>query len=156
MDYIVNADWILDEFKESNYGLDLRLTDAISVLNSPNLSLFPLLAYHKICNDHYRNEKWQPFEPWTCNIDYLRPSDNMDASHFISVDTFTSVMTSILDLENSNLPLDYFTAVLPRAQYGDESAAVVGVQGPSKMLFEPSNPPKSGALLMVVLSLLTI
>ena len=34
-------------------------------------------------------------------------------------------MTSILDLENSNLPMDYFTSVLPRAQYGDESAVSV-------------------------------
>ena len=37
------------------------------------------IADHKICNDHYRNEKWQPFEPWTCNIDYLSPTDNMYA-----------------------------------------------------------------------------
>ena len=98
-----------------------------SISNSPNLSLFPLLAYHKICNDHYRNEKWQPFEPWTCNIDYLGPSDNMNAKNFIQSSTFTALMTSILDLENSNLPIDYFTSVLPRAQYGDESAVSVGL-----------------------------
>ena len=36
-------------------------------------------------------------------------------------------MTSIIDLENSNLPIDYFTSVLPRAQYGDESVASVDV-----------------------------
>ena len=63
------------------------------------MSLFPLLAYHKICNDHYRNEKWQPYEPWTCNIDYLLPTSNMNAYSFISGDTVTSLMTSILDLE---------------------------------------------------------
>ena len=34
-------------------------------------------------------------------------------------------MTSLIDLENSNLPIDYFTSVLPRAQYGDESAVSV-------------------------------
>ena len=70
------------------------------------------------------------FEPWTCNIDYLRPSDNMNGSSFIKASTFNSLITSILDLENSNLPLDYFTAVLPRAQYGDESAVPVsnGIQ----------------------------
>ena len=101
--------------------------DASSILNSPNLSILPLLAYHKICNDHYRNEKWQPFEPWTCNIDYLTPSDNMNASSFIDRGTFNTLMTSILDLENSNLPIDYFTSVLPRAQYGDESAVSVGL-----------------------------
>ena len=43
-------------------------------------------------------------------------------------------MTSILDLENSNLPIDYFTSVLPRAQYGDESAAAVDFNGSDAVL----------------------
>lgn len=94
----------------------------VAIKNAPNLSIFPLLAYHKICNDHYRNEKWQPFEPWTCNIDYLTPTSNMNAKSFIKESTFYSGISSILDLENSNLPLDYFTSVLPKAQYGEESA----------------------------------
>lgn len=119
--------WDLRGFKESDYALKLTSFEANSISNSPNLSLFPLLAYHKICNDHYRNEKWQPFEPWTCNIDYLGPTDNMNAMTFIKASTFTGLMTSILDLENSNLPIDYFTSVLPRAQYGDESAVSVGL-----------------------------
>ena len=114
-------------FNKSTQALNLSTFEASSITNSPNLSLFPLLAYHKICNDHYRNEKWQPFEPWTCNIDYLGPSDNMNAKSFIQASTFTALMTSILDLENSNLPIDYFTSVLPRAQYGDESAVSVGL-----------------------------
>lgn len=119
--------WSLSDFKESDYALNLASFEANSISNSPNLSLFPLLAYHKVCNDHYRNEKWQPFEPWTCNIDYLGPTDNMNAKSFIQASTFTALMTSILDLENSNLPIDYFTSVLPRAQYGDESAVSVGL-----------------------------
>lgn len=121
--------WNLNDFKESHYGLNLVSFEANSISNSPNLSLFPLLAYHKVCNDHYRNEKWQPFEPWTCNIDYLEPTDNMNAKSFISSSTFNTLMTSIIDLENSNLPIDYFTSVLPRAQYGDESAIPIGPQG---------------------------
>lgn len=117
--------WKRDEFlKNYVYGLNLIGFEA-SIKNSPNLSIFPLLAYHKICNDHYRNEKWQPFEPWTCNIDYLSPTDNMNATSFINASAFSSLMTSIIDLENSNLPIDYFTSVLPRAQYGDESAVPV-------------------------------
>lgn len=119
--------WSLTDFKASSYALNLTSFEANSISNSPNLSLFPLLAYHKVCNDHYRNEKWQPFEPWTCNIDYLGPTDNMNAKSFIQASTFTALMTSILDLENSNLPIDYFTSVLPRAQYGDESAVSVGL-----------------------------
>lgn len=116
--------WDVNEFQDFTYALDFTF-EADSITNSPNLSIFPLLAYHKICNDHYRNEKWQPFEPWTCNIDYLGPTDNMDAKTFIKPSTFNTLMTSIIDLENSNLPIDYFTSVLPRAQYGDESAVSV-------------------------------
>ena len=135
------AGWNLSDFKGSDYALSLTSFEADSILNSPNLSLFPLLAYHKVCNDHYRNEKWQPFEPWTCNIDYLGPTDNMNAKSFIQASTFMSLMTSILDLENSNLPIDYFTSVLPRAQYGDESAAVVSVDGANSFfkLQDPNN-----------------
>ena len=117
--------WNLTKFKASGFYLIFDAFET-AIANSPNLSIFPLLAYHKICNDHYRNEKWQPFEPWTCNIDYLRPTDNMNAKTFIQSSTFTALMTSIIDLENSNLPIDYFTSVLPRAQYGDESAVPVG------------------------------
>lgn len=121
------GNWSLAPFQSSVYGLNFDKFESSAVVNSPNLSLFPLLAYHKICNDHYRNEKWQPFEPWTCNIDYVSPTDNMNADSFISSSTFLSLMTSIIDLENSNLPIDYFTSVLPRAQYGDESAVPVGL-----------------------------
>lgn len=118
--------WDVSAFQKSDFNLDFSKFEAGKILNSPNLSILPLLAYHKICNDHYRNEKWQPFEPWTCNIDYLSPSDSMNATSFIDIKSFTSLMTSLIDLENSNLPIDYFTSVLPRAQYGDESAVSVG------------------------------
>ena len=122
------SSWNKTNFSKSTlYGLNLTGFEAASLKNSPNLSILPLLAYHKICNDHYRNEKWQPFEPWTCNIDYLNPTSNMNSTSFISTSTFVSEATSILDLENSNLPIDYFTSVLPRAQYGDESAVSVGL-----------------------------
>ena len=113
--------WDKQEFQDYVTALDFDMFQGSGILNSPNLSLLPLLAYHKICNDHYRNEKWQPFEPWTCNIDYLSPTDNMNAKSFIQSSTFTTLITSILDLENSNLPIDYYTSVLPRAQYGDEN-----------------------------------
>lgn len=145
--FMSTQSWSMAEFKQSEYGLRLLDFEAQHIYNSPNLSLFPLLAYHKICNDHYRNEKWQPFEPWTCNIDYLEPEDTMNAKVFIDVSPFTTLMTSILDLENSNLPIDYFTSVLPRAQYGEESAATVAVDG-AKTFFDLQDPndPKIGAV----------
>lgn len=125
------ASWSASSFQSSAYALDLVKFESSSLINSPNLSILPLLAYHKICNDHYRNEKWQPFEPWTCNIDYLDPTKNMNAKSFISSSTFSSLMTSIIDLENSNLPIDYFTSVLPRAQYGSEAAAPLDINNKS-------------------------
>lgn len=131
--------WSLVTFKGSDFGLKFDKFESSSVVNSPNLSLFPLLAYHKICNDHYRNEKWQPFEPWTCNIDYVSPSDNMNAASFISDTTFNSLMTSIIDLENSNLPIDYFTSVLPRAQYGNEAVVPVGLNN-ADVVIKTSDP----------------
>lgn len=137
--YIQNFDdWNLEEFRDSDYVLRFTF-ESPNIYNSPNLSILPLLAYHKICNDHYRNEKWQPFEPWTCNIDYLLPTDNMNAKTFVNSSTFTTFMTSIIDLENSNLPIDYFTSVLPRAQYGDESVAPVSVDG-SNTFFKLQDP----------------
>ena len=50
----------------------------------------------------------------------------MSARSFVNITSFTWLMSSIIDLENANLPVDYFTSVLPRAQYGDESAVPVG------------------------------
>lgn len=125
--------WALSVFKASTYALDFSHFEGTDITNSPNMSIFPLLAYHKIYNDHYRNEKWQPFEPWTCNIDYVSPDGNMNADDFIDYDNLlVSLKTSIIDLENSNLPIDYFTSVLPRAQYGDESAVPIN-QVPSSL-----------------------
>lgn len=141
------APWIVSSFQSSDYSLKFAKFEAPAILNSPNLSILPLLAYHKICNDHYRNEKWQPFEPWTCNIDYLEPTDNMNAKSFINSSTFTLLMTSILDLENSNLPIDYFTSVLPRAQYGDESAVSVGLNNTdATLMIKDFSDPSKGVL----------
>lgn len=135
--FIANGStWSKNTFTSNKtYGLNLSTFESTTIANSPNLSILPLLAYHKICNDHYRNEKWQPFEPWTCNIDYLRPTDNMNAQNFINSKTFNTLMTSLIDLENSNLPIDYFTSVLPRAQYGDESVVSVGLDNTDATLW---------------------
>lgn len=138
--------WSEANFQSSNFSLKLDKFEYTSIANSPNLSILPLLAYHKICNDHYRNEKWQPFEPWTCNIDYLGPNRNMNAKTFISAAPFSTAKTSIIDLENSNLPIDYFTSVLPRAQYGDESAVPIGLDKTNAYLWFNSPDKTKGPL----------
>ena len=113
-------------FKNSEYYWHMNFDHT----HAPNLSILPLLAYHKIVNDHYRYKQWQPFEPWTCNIDYITPSSNMNFTSRLSSWAFNK-NTCLFDLEYSNLPLDYFNGVLPRAQYGDESSAVVSFDSPT-------------------------
>lgn len=116
--------WNPDDFLSSEYSLKFSVSD---ILQAPNLSIFPLLAYHKICQDHYKLRQWQPFEPYCCNIDYLSPTDDMNAYSFLGSRHFSSSDMSIIDMEQSNLPVDYLLGVLPRAQYGDESVVSIGL-----------------------------
>ena len=94
--------------------------------NSPYLSVFRLLAYHKICNDHYLYRQWQPYDARLCNIDYMVPS----SSGILSLDSQIAQLSSssvnlehlnFFDMRFSNLPLDYFSGVLPTAQFGEQS-----------------------------------
>ena len=107
------------EFKASKFGYAFSFTE---VTSAPNLSIFPLLAYQKIVNDHYKYRQWQPYRSYQCNIDYLSPSDSMDFSTKFGENPWAS---ALFEMGQSNLPLDYFNGVLPKAQYGDESAASV-------------------------------
>ena len=107
-------------FSSSSFGY----SSPSAPMGSPNLSILPLLAYHKIVNDHYRYMQWQSFEPWTCNIDFLTPSSSMEINGNLK-NLIYGLSSTIFDMEFSNLSLDYFLGVLPRAQYGDESAVAI-------------------------------
>ena len=94
--------------------------------NSPYLSIFRLLAYHKICNDHYTCRQWQPYNASLCNVDYLTPNSSSllnidDALLDIPDNVSKADQLNLLDMRFSNLPLDYFTGVLPTSQFGSES-----------------------------------
>lgn len=119
-----NNNWNKQTFLRSAEYCLVLAEDSSSYSGAPNLSVFPLLAYHKIVNDYYRLRNWQSYDAWTSNIDYITPGSNMNARSWLGTSSFSSDST-ILDLEFSNLPLDYLTGVLPRAQYGDESAVTV-------------------------------
>lgn len=110
-------------FKDSKYGW-IGVFNYFDVQNSPNLSIFPLLAYHKIVNDHYLYRQWQSYDARVCNIDYLLPSDSMN---FVAKLGNTAYNLKLFQLQYSNLALDYFNGVLPKAQYGEESAASVDI-----------------------------
>lgn len=110
-------------FPEQNMKQHSPLTEATSN-RSLNLSIFRLLAYQKICNDHYTYRQWQPYDASLCNIDYLVPSRtgslNLGPS-LIGLKGDKLKKLNMFDLRFSNLPLDYFNGVLPTAQFGKES-----------------------------------
>lgn len=118
------------DFKVNNDKLahsDLNFTD-VTYKNSPYLSIFRLLAYHKICNDHYTYRQWQPYNASLCNVDYLTPNSSSllnidDALLSIPDSEVKANNLNLLDMRFSNLPLDYFTGVLPTSQFGSESVA---------------------------------
>lgn len=96
----------------------------------PNLSIFRLLAYHKICNDHYQFRQWQGYDASLCNVDYITPSGSMDLSTQLEQINFSAGKNAqrlnFLDLRFSNLPLDYLNGVIPSAQFGSESVVSLG------------------------------
>lgn len=110
----------------SHYKLDSFGASGNSNANfNLNLSIFRLLAYHKVCNDHYTYRQWQPYNAFLCNVDYLVPdkSGSLDISSFLPWKNNLSGKDNLtlLDMRFSNLPLDYFNGVLPTPQFGSES-----------------------------------
>lgn len=115
---------------QSHYTLD-DYTLAPDIPDIPNnsynlnLSIFRLLAYHKVCNDHYTYRQWQPYNAYLCNVDYLVPdkSGSLDISSLLPWKNNLSGKDNLtlLDMRFSNLPLDYFNGVLPTPQFGSES-----------------------------------
>ena len=117
-------------FPEQNMKEYQALSQTV-VNNSLNLSIFRLLAYQKICNDHYTYRQWQPYDASLCNIDYLLPSRSGSLNLGPSLTALTSDTSKLkklnmFDLRFSNLPLDYFNGVLPTAQFGSESVVNLG------------------------------
>lgn len=95
------------------------------IKNPLNMSVFRLLAYQKICNDHYTFKQWQPYDASLCNIDYLVPNNSaaLDLSSKLTSLRLGSNLEklNLCDLRFSNLPLDYLNGVLPTSQFGSES-----------------------------------
>lgn len=122
-------------FPEQNFGVASNQThyklDTFGASGSAdtqlnlNLSIFRLLAYHKVCNDHYTYRQWQPYNAYLCNVDYLVPdkSGSLDISNLLPWKNNLSGKDNLtlLDMRFSNLPLDYFNGVLPTPQFGSES-----------------------------------
>lgn len=141
----------LDSF---NLGPDLPSVPAN--FYNLNMSIFRLLAYHKVCNDHYTYRQWQPYNAYLCNVDYLVPdkSGSLDISSLLPWKNNLSGKDNLtlLDMRFSNLPLDYFNGVLPTPQFGSESvvnlnlgnasgsATISGSTGNDISRWEPQKP----------------
>lgn len=117
------ANFKVNNDKHNLSGLNFK---DVTYKNSPYLSIFRLLAYQKICNDHYLYRQWQPYIASLCNVDYLTPNSSSllnidDALLSIPDDSIKAEKLNLLDMRFSNLPLDYFTGVLPTSQFGAET-----------------------------------
>lgn len=90
------------------------------VTNNPNipsqLSAFPLLAYHKIYNDFYRNSRWESSVPYNFNIDYS-PNGEVAVPAY-NQDYYNS--PTLFDLHYASFPKDIFFGMLPSSQLGDD------------------------------------
>lgn len=129
-------------FPEQNMKEYASLSQTV-VNNSLNLSIFRLLAYQKICNDHYTYRQWQPYDASLCNIDYLVPSRVGSLNLGPSLTALTSddsklKKLNMFDLRFSNLPLDYFNGVLPTPQFGSESVVNLANLGSGSVTFNGS------------------
>ena len=134
------------DFKVNNdkNNLSAKNFKDTSYKNSPYLSIFRLLAYHKICNDHYVYRQWQPYNASLCNVDYLAPNTSAllnidDALLAIPDSEVKANQMNLLDMRFSNLPLDYFSGVLPTSQFGSESVVSFGDSSVSSKILETSS-----------------
>jgi hypothetical protein len=108
-----------------NYGTSIPVSQADYTqkrLFNHALSVFPLLAYKKFCQDYFRLIQWQDSAPYLWNIDYydgkgattLFPDDFSSSTSYIDNNT-------VIDMEYCNWNKDLFFGALPDAQYGDTS-----------------------------------
>ena len=112
-------------YKLDDYSLAPDIPNIPNNSYNLNLSIFRLLAYHKVCNDHYTYRQWQPYNAYLCNVDYLVPdkSGSLDISSLLPWKNNLpgKANLTLLDMRFSNLPLDYFNGVLPTPQFGNDS-----------------------------------
>lgn len=72
-------------YKLDSFNLGPDLPELPANFYNLNMSIFRLLAYHKVCNDHYTYRQWQPYNAYLCNVDYLVPdkSGSLDISSLL-------------------------------------------------------------------------
>lgn len=102
----------------SSYSQDFRF--------NLNLSIFPLLAYKKFCQDYFRYSQWQNSSPYLWNIDYYTGTQQQLFSSIPSSGDSYWTNNTMFDLEYCNWNKDMFMGVLPDSQYGDVASIDTG------------------------------
>lgn len=114
---------------DRNYGTSVPLSDASysqSYRFNLNLSVFPLLAYKKFCQDYFRYSQWQDSSPYLWNIDYYTGTQQQLFSSVPAAgDSYWSNNT-MFDLEYCNWNKDMFMGILPDSQFGDVASIDTG------------------------------
>lgn len=118
-----------------NYGTSVPVSQADYTqkrLFNHALSVFPLLAYKKFCQDYFRLTQWQESAPYLWNIDYYdgKGATTLFPNDFSSSPTYLDNNT-VIDLEYCNWNKDLFFGAFPDTQYGDTSVVDVsfGISG---------------------------
>lgn len=91
-----------------------------------NLSVFPLLAYKKFCQDYFRYSQWQDSSPYLWNIDYFNGTGSPLWSSLPSSGDAYWKNNTLFDLEYCNWNKDMFMGVLPDTQFGDVATIDTG------------------------------
>lgn len=108
------------------YGTSVPVGDNYNQQYCTNLelSIFPILAYKKFCQDYFRYSQWQISSPNLWNINYY---DGKSPINSIIPPTGNSYYNgnTMFDLEYCNWNKDMFMGILPEPQYGD--VATVGL-----------------------------
>lgn len=91
-----------------------------------NLSVFPLLAYKKFCQDYFRYSQWQDSSPYLWNIDYYTGATQQLFASIPSAGSSYWEGNTLFDLEYCNWNKDLFMGVLPDTQFGDVASIDTG------------------------------
>lgn len=113
----------------TNYGTSIPFSDTSYTQKyrfNLNLSVFPLLAYKKFCQDYFRYSQWQTSSPYLWNIDYYTGTTQGLFSSFPSSGDKYWGNNTMFDLEYCNWNKDLFMGVLPDTQYGDVASINTG------------------------------
>lgn len=112
-----------------NYGTSVLLTDTTYSQKNRfdlNLSVFPLLAYKKFCQDYFRYSQWQDSSPYLWNIDYYTGTTQHLFKDIPAAGDSYWRNNTMFDLEYCNWNKDIFMGVLPDTQFGDVATIDTG------------------------------